>query len=119
MPELYDNDTPIIETPNKIPEAFKPSEGVRETPRRGETARVSVDDPNMNLSVGNRHYRTVDGGTTIPVADAQKLIDAGVPGVKIIPPMSRGFGPGSRVNGRPRHEYFPGDCACDECKAGK
>lgn len=95
-----------------------PSSDIPDAPHHnaGGVARVAVDDHLMNFEVGGRRYSTRDGGTTMPRQDAEALIRAGVPGVKILPVSSSGFGPGERVNGQARHLYFPGDCSCEECK---
>jgi len=92
----------------KAPKNHRPRR-VTESPRRGQTVRVSTEDPFMNFSVGNRHYRTKDGATEIPVA---ALIAANIPGVRVHGAWSGGIGPGARFNGKWRHES---DLACN-CK---
>jgi hypothetical protein len=88
-----------------------------ESPRRGQTVRISTDDPFMNFTVGGRTYRTKNGATDIPVEDAAALIAANIPGVRVHGAWSGGLGPGARFNGRFRHEW---DLACNcrnaDCK---
>jgi hypothetical protein len=114
--EIFDGG--LVQTP---PSDWRPRENPPDAVRRGtdDLVRVSTDDPNMSFETADgRRYTTRDGWTTMPAKDAQKLVGA-VPGVEIRPPSSQGIGPGSRVNCRPRHEYFgSADCGCDECKAG-
>lgn len=119
MSNPFDESTAHTPTPDDVDlSKFKPRENAPDANHHSVAgvARVAVDDPLMNFEVGGRRYSTREGGTTMPRADAEALIASGVPGVKLMPVSSQGFGPGAKVGGRPRHEFYPGDCACDTCK---
>ena len=111
--EIFDDWRPA-EAPKKFEPRENPSDS--KTIAADDLVRLGTDDEFMSFQgMDGRRYTTRDHQAWVPAKDAEQLARV-VPGVNIIRPTSRGIGPGSKVNSRPRHEYFPGDCACEECK---